>query len=128
MASFIPTLLKHCILKACLLHSVLDAQFCTFHGSCKDKEAITHAAQWVHLLQGVFLPGKLPRFPECERWSDLWNEDWCVHLWWGTSEGCVCFFPASVQYLDAIQCIRSSINYLLCPGYKAKLDFLLHKS
>lgn len=106
---------------------IVDAHFYTFHESCKDKEAITHAAQWVHLQQGVFLPGKLPRFPDCEGWSDLWNEDWCVHLWWSTSEGCVCFSPASVQYLGAIQWGYLPVLITCCVQGRKPVDFL-HKS
>lgn len=71
--------------------------FCTLFGTPYSRCAFVHVSwelqgqkghypchtMWVHLQQGVFLSVKLPRFPDCERWSGLWNEDWCIHLWRG---------------------------------------------
>lgn len=133
MASFIFTLLKPYILKAYLLHSVLELCFgCT----------VLHVSQEPQGQRGhypcctVSAPtARCFSFREIAQISSLREVKWLVK--WGLMcpfvvrhKWGVCLLFSRFSTIPGCHSVGlwASINYLLCPGYKAKVDFLLRKS
>lgn len=132
IASLISTFLKPCILKACLLHPVLELYFgCTFlHVSWELQGQRGH-----YPCCTVSAPtARCFSFREIAQISRLRGVKWLVK--WGLMcpfvvrhKWRVCLLFSRFSTIPGCHSVGlwASINYLLCPRYEAKVEFL-HKS